>query len=70
MISGTGFQRDYARRSGRHLTGAEIVTAADAGDRHADDALEAYAQRLGRALARLRGTAPTVPDDAVRVKPP
>jgi len=53
MISGTGFQRDYARRSGGHLSGAEIVTAADAGDRHAADALEAYAQRLGRALAMV-----------------
>lgn len=50
-ISGTGFQRDFAARTGRALSAPQIVEAARAGDEGARIALDAYIDRLGRALA-------------------
>lgn len=50
-ISGTGFQRDFAARTGRALSAPQIVEAARAGDEGARLALDAYIDRLGRALA-------------------
>lgn len=53
-ISGTGFENDYARRSGHALKGAEIVQRAEAGDDpHALDTLDMYIDRLGRGLAHV-----------------
>lgn len=53
MVSGTGFQADHARRAGAALDGPAIVAAAHGGDRVAMAAIDAYADRLGRALAML-----------------
>lgn len=53
MISGTGFQRDHAARTGTQLAGPEIVAAARAGDQAAGASLRAYVARLGRALAMV-----------------
>jgi fructokinase len=50
-VSGTGFQRDYARVAGRELDGESIVRAARDGDAQAKAALDRYIERLGRALA-------------------
>jgi fructokinase len=50
-ISGSGFQRDFAARTGRALSAEQIVEAARAGDEGASIALDAYIGRLGRALA-------------------
>jgi fructokinase len=50
-ISGTGFRADHQRRSGLHLDGPEIVQAAHRGDEAATNSLEAYMDRLARALA-------------------
>jgi fructokinase len=50
-ISGIGFQRDFAARTGRALSAEQIVEAARAGDEGASIALDAYIGRLGRALA-------------------
>ena len=52
-ISGTGFESDYARATGRDLRGREIVDAALAGEAEAEAALQRYEDRLGRALASL-----------------
>jgi fructokinase len=53
LVSGTGFRQDHARRSGRLLDGAAIVDAAERGDEDAVQSLDAYANRLGRALAMI-----------------
>lgn len=53
LVSGTGFRQDHARRSGRLLDGAAIVAAAERGDEDAVQSLDAYADRLGRALAMI-----------------
>jgi len=50
-ISGTGFEADYRRATGRTLAGADIVTAARQGDLPAAAALARYLDRLGRGLA-------------------
>lgn len=52
-VSGTGFRRDHERRTGRLLDGAEIVDAARRGDAAAAASLDAYADRLGRAMAMV-----------------
>ena len=52
-ISGTGFRADYRRRTGGQLDGSAIVDAARAGDQAATATLEAYADRLARALAMI-----------------
>jgi fructokinase len=50
-VSGTGFEADYRRASGRALAGADIAAAARQGDTQAQDALARYLDRLGRGLA-------------------
>jgi fructokinase len=50
-ISGTGFEADYRRATGRTLAGADIAAAARAGDPPAAAALTRYLDRLGRGLA-------------------
>jgi fructokinase len=50
-ISGAGLEVDHQRRSGRRLSAQGVVGAARAGDDAAVAALEAYIDRLGRALA-------------------
>jgi fructokinase len=50
-ISGTGFEGDYRRATGRTLAGAQIAAAARAGDAPAMAALARHLDRLGRGLA-------------------
>jgi fructokinase len=50
-ISGTGLERDHRARSGRQMTAQAVVEAARGGDTAAVAALDAYVDRLGRALA-------------------
>lgn len=50
-VSGSGFQRDFAERTGRILAAPDIVAAAEARDVAAQDALGAYVGRLARGLA-------------------
>lgn len=50
-ISGSGFQRDFTALTGRVLPAQQIVAAARKGDEAARAALDAYIDRLGRALA-------------------
>ena len=52
-ISGSGFQRDFAARTGHRLSAQQIVAAARAGDAEAQATLDAYVDRLGRALAMI-----------------
>lgn len=52
-VSGTGFQDDYRRRTGLSEKGAAIVEKARAGDQAAVATLDAYVDRLGRALATI-----------------
>ncbi|MBB5712666.1 ROK family protein [Sphingomonas xinjiangensis] len=56
LISGTGLQHDYRRRSGARLNGPAIIAAARSGDSAALACLHAYVDRLGRALAMLANT--------------
>jgi fructokinase len=53
FLSGPGLSRDYARRAGPTLRGEEIVARAAAGEPAAGAALEAYRDRLARALAMV-----------------
>ena len=53
FVSGPGLERDFERASGRRLAAAEIVKAADSGDKDADAAMHRYAHRLARALASV-----------------
>ncbi len=50
-ISGPGLAADHARRTGQALTAAAVVEAALAGEAAASASLDAYVDRLGRALA-------------------
>ncbi len=50
-VSGTGFEADYRRATGRTLAGADIAMAARQGDGEAAAALARYLDRLGRGLA-------------------
>ncbi len=52
-LSGPGLQRDFAMRSGRHLSAAEIAAKAERGDRVAEEALQRYEDRMARALASV-----------------
>jgi fructokinase len=52
-ISGTGFEADHRRLTGRTLAGAEIAAAARQGDADAGEALARYVDRLGRGLAMI-----------------
>ena len=51
FVSGTGFQNDYARATGRRLPAPAILEAAEAGDAQAVAAFDRYVSRLGRGLA-------------------
>lgn len=50
-VSGSGFQQDYARATGKKLDGSGIVQAARVGEPNAVAALDRYIHRLGRSLA-------------------
>lgn len=50
-VSGSGLQRDFAKASGRQLSGEEIIRLAREGEASAAAALDRYLSRLGRALA-------------------
>ena len=52
-VSGPGFERDHANRSGKSIAAAEIVRCAAAGDPIAMMSLNLYCDRLGRSLASL-----------------
>jgi fructokinase len=52
-VSGTGFARAFAARTGRDLDAPAIVAAARAGDEEATAELAAYTDRLGRILAMV-----------------
>jgi fructokinase len=52
-ISGSGFARDHAERTGARLTAEEIVAAARTGDVAAGASLGLYLDRLGRGLAMI-----------------
>jgi fructokinase len=51
FVSGTGFERDHAARTGSTLAGPEIVARMRAGDASALATYEAYLDRLARAIA-------------------
>ena len=51
FLSGPGFERDHAVRSGTSRSSRDIVRAAAAGDADALEALRRYRDRLARALA-------------------
>ena len=53
FLSGIGFQNDYTRHTGQELLAPDIVTAAEAGETAADDALKRYEDRLARGLATI-----------------
>jgi fructokinase len=55
-VSGTGLGLDFARVTGRALTGPEIMAACAAGDREAVAAVERLEDRLARGLATLVNT--------------
>jgi fructokinase len=52
-ISGTGFERDFERVSGRSLRGVEIVAAAAKADAEAEAALQRLEDRIARGLATV-----------------
>lgn len=52
-ISGTGFQKDHARITGKTRRAVEIVGAAEAGDAEASASLARYLDRLARSLAHV-----------------
>jgi fructokinase len=51
FLSGPGFERDHARRTGVSRSSHDIVRAVAAGDADAIEALRRYEDRLARALA-------------------
>ncbi len=52
-ISGTGFERDFERASGRSLRGREIVAAAACGDAEAEAAFQRLEDRIARGLSTV-----------------
>lgn len=52
-VSGTGFQRDFKRVTGRDLRGAEIVAEAIAGGEEGVAAIDRYVSRLARSIAHM-----------------
>ncbi|MGN6393081.1 MAG: ROK family protein [Gemmatimonadales bacterium] len=62
FLSGPGFEREAARRSGAQRSSHELVRAAAAGDAQACEAIERYADQLARALA---GVINVIDPDAV-----
>jgi fructokinase len=53
FVSGPGFERNFAQITGRALSAAEIVAAAEAGDVDATAALTRYEDQLSRSLTVL-----------------
>ncbi len=53
FLSGGALAHDFFERSGETAGGAEIAARAAAGDAHARDSLDAYRDRLARALAHV-----------------
>ncbi|HEY2475956.1 MAG TPA: ROK family protein [Candidatus Cybelea sp.] len=53
FLSGPGLAADFAQRTGRTMSAAEIVSAAASGDSDARAALERYEDRLARGLAHV-----------------
>jgi len=53
FLSGPGFERDHAQRSGREERPRDIVTAASLGDEDAARSIALYHDRLARALAAV-----------------
>jgi fructokinase len=53
FLSGPGFERDHALRSGAQHSSQDIVRAAASGDPNAIQTLERYHDRLARALASV-----------------
>lgn len=53
FVSGKAFEADFARTSGRELTGQEIAAEAHEGKAEAASALKRYVSRLGRGLAMI-----------------
>jgi len=53
LVSGTGLRCDHQRRTGERLDGEAIVAAARAGETQAVATLDAYVDRLGRAMAMV-----------------
>jgi fructokinase len=53
FVSGPGFERDHALRSGARLSSREIVRAAGHGDANAVGSLERYHDRLARGFAAV-----------------
>lgn len=52
-ISGTAFQREFQRVTGRSMKGVEIVAAAKAGDAQAEAAMQRLEDRLARGLSTI-----------------
>lgn len=52
-VSGTGLQRDFHRRAGSALPGAEIIDRFRAGDPAATEAFSRFIDRFGRAIASV-----------------
>lgn len=52
-VSGSGFQNDFRRVTGRSLKGREIIAAMTAGDPEAGAAFDRYISRLARSLAHV-----------------
>jgi fructokinase len=52
-ISGSGLEADYARTTGTHLTGREILALTERGDAVAEAAVRRYESRLTRGLAHV-----------------
>ncbi len=53
FVSGTGLEHDHRVRTGRALDGAAIAAAAEAGDPDALATMDAWLDRLGRAMAAV-----------------
>jgi len=53
LVSGTGLRKDHAARTGEMLDGELIVEAARRGEPAAAASLDAYIDRLGRAMAMV-----------------
>jgi len=53
LVSGTGLQKDMATRTGHMLDGPAIIQCARRGEAAAVAALDAYVDRLGRAMAMI-----------------
>lgn len=52
-VSGSGFERDFQRVTGRTMRGREIVAAMESGDAQAVANFDRYISRLGRAIAHM-----------------